>query len=87
MVPPEEFDAIRKFAQHKIADFGNALENGKFPMNAVGNVCSYCDYRTVCGKEKYEDTSGIEHNKNELVSRFDAAIQKIIESNAGGDEE
>ena len=87
VVPPKEFDAIRKFAQHKIADFGNALENGKFPMNAVGNVCSYCDYRTVCGKEKYEDTSGIEHNKNELVSRFDAAIQKIIEANAGGDEE
>lgn len=56
-------------------------------MNAVGNVCSYCDYRTVCAKEKYGDTSGIEGNKNGLADEFDKVINKIIASKAGGDEQ
>lgn len=87
IVTGEEFEAIRQFAQQKIIDFGNSLESGRFPMNAVGNVCSYCDYRTVCAKEKYGDTSGIEGNKNGLADEFDKVINKIITSKAGGDEQ
>lgn len=84
-VSAEEFDAIRRFAEQKVVEFGNALESGRFPMNAVGTVCNYCDYRSVCGKEKYGDTSGIENNKKELSERFKSTIGEIVAENKGGD--
>lgn len=84
-VSPEEFEAIRQFAEQKVIEFGNALENGKFPMNSVGSTCNYCDYRSVCGREKYGDTSGLEDNKEQLKERFKSTISEIMASNKGGE--
>ena len=85
-VSGEELNAIRKYAEQKVSDFGNALENGSFPMNAVGNVCDYCDYRTVCGRDKYGDTSGIEDNEELLEQQFESRINEIIKSEKGGEQ-
>ncbi len=86
-IPAERFEAIREFANNKVTEFGNALENGRFPMNPVGKVCDYCDYRTVCGREKYGDTSGIIDNKDELKAKFNAQINDLILKRKDGEDQ
>ena len=85
-VSGEELYAIRKYAEQKVIDFGNALENGLFPMNSVGKTCDYCDYRSVCGRDKYGDTSGIEDNKDLLSERFRKVLSEIIKNEKGGEQ-
>ncbi len=84
-VPNDEFEAIRKFAERKVISFGNALENGSFPMKPVGSVCNYCDYRTVCAREKYEDSTGIEDNEDSLKDKFRNTINDILNEGKGGE--
>ncbi len=84
-ISPDEFNAVRKYAQNKVVEFGNALEKGQFSAEPVGNICSYCDYRTVCAKEKYTDASGIEDDKQSLRDKYRSAIDKIIEDSKGGE--
>ena len=78
----EEFAAIRKYAQIKVVEFGNALENGLFPTEAVKDVCKYCDYRTVCAKEKFDESSDDNQSRKD---NFKAQIEKIIEESKGGE--
>ena len=78
----EEFAATIKYAQNKVVEFGNALENGQFPMKAVKDVCKYCDYRTVCAKEKYDESSDDAQSR---IDNFKAQIEKIIEESKGGE--
>ena len=84
-ISPEEFAAVRKYAQNKVVEFGNALENGKFSAEPVGDICKYCDYRTVCAKEKYADASGMNDDKQSLRDKYRSEIDKIINEEKGGE--
>ena len=55
-------------------------------MNSVGKTCDYCDYRSVCGRDKYGDTSGIEDNKDLLSERFRKVLSEIIKNEKGGEQ-
>ena len=82
-ISSDEFDAIREYANSKVVEFGNALESGRFPMKPVGSVCNYCDYRVICNKDKYEDTSGLADNKKELEEQFKERLNEIIANKDG----
>ncbi|WP_028505984.1 PD-(D/E)XK nuclease family protein [Ruminococcus sp. FC2018] len=84
-VDEQTFNAIRKYAGSKVIEFGNALEKGDFPMRATGNVCSCCDYRTICNKDRFEDNSGLTTNKKELEDKFKETIAELSGSENGGD--
>ena len=84
-VDEQTFSAIRSFARSKVVEFGNALEKGEFPMRAAGNVCSYCDYKAICNKDRFEDNTGLTTNKKELEEKFKETISNLSDPNKGGD--
>ena len=54
-------------------------------MRAAGNVCSYCDYKAICNKDRFEDNTGLTTNKKELEEKFKETISNLSDPNKGGD--
>ena len=67
VINQEDFDVIFKFVKQKIADMANSLLSGNIaiePISVGGNSgCKYCDFRSVCGKEKHDPVKESEYEK------------------------
>ena len=67
VVSNEDFEVIFKFVKSKIAQMANELRKGKIAVDPleIGRVsgCKYCDFRAVCGKEKFDPARTSEKEK------------------------
>lgn len=84
-VSAEELKAIREYACEKVTEFGNALEQGDFPIRTAGHVCDYCDFRGICGREVFDDDMGITKNKTELADSLKSTLDEIIKKQKEGE--
>ena len=78
-----EYNAISRFVNKKIKEFGRNILNGDISVNPAemgsSGSCTYCSYRSICGYD--EKISGF--SKRKLDISADEAMAKII--NEGGD--
>ena len=78
-IPYEELQALRQYACEKVIEFATSVENGQFPMKPVNNQCTYCDYKTVCCKEKYDDFIDTQRHGKELAQDLKDTLARIME--------
>ena len=46
---------------------GKALHRGDIPAQPLENICEYCDYACVCGREKNNPALKMDKLKNQEV--------------------
>lgn len=73
VVSHEDFDVIFKFVKHKIAQMANGIIGGNISVDPIEvggkSGCEYCEFRSVCGREKQEQ---IRESELEKLSREEA---------------
>lgn len=77
----DDYEAISKFVDSKIKDFGNRILQGEIKVNPyeMGDItsCTYCSYRSICGYD--EKISG--YSMRELNIKSDEAMELIRNQN------
>ena len=79
----DELRALRQYACEKVIEFAGTVELGDFPMKPVNNTCKYCDYASICCKDKCEDRIDLNKVGNELAQQLKSELEQIISENSG----
>ena len=77
----DDYNAISRFVDSKIKEFGNRILDGEIKVNPYEmggkSSCTYCSYRSICGFDEKIDG----YSKRELDISGDEAMEIIRNQN------
>ncbi len=83
----KHFDIISEKIEQILRDMGKGLYENNFnaepisPDNGQKNVCDYCDYRSICGREKLQGVELLKSKKNSEI------LEELVKGDERSDEQ